>query len=125
MCFFPLRLGGLINLANLSHGPEVEAAYRKDEMCQLKPCLRLLAELVKTSKEVFVGPLSSRVPSFVAYGGEDVIIDVHAVRHYFSTIEKSFHVNEIDGAFHEMHNEIAKYREPYLRFLKESLTDLS
>ena len=37
---------------------------------------------------------------------------------YFTTVDKSFQLKVFDGAYHEIHNEIEKYRKPYFDHLK-------
>jgi alpha-beta hydrolase superfamily lysophospholipase len=44
---------------------------------------------------------------------------------YFNNIEKKAQIKVIEGGYHELHNEIEKYRKPYLNFLRQSLTGLS
>ena len=116
-----LPLGGLIDLTKLSHDVEVGQRYREDDLCQKRPPLKLFVEIARASKEIFSSPLNPRCPSFVAYGTGDRIIDPDSTRHYFEQVETSFKVRKFEGAYHELHNEVKKYREPYIQFLKDSL----
>ena len=43
---------------------------------------------------------------------------------YFTEIDKSFKLTVIDGAYHEIHNEIEKYRKPYFDYLKNIMNEL-
>ena len=118
-----IRIGGLINFGQLSHDETIKETLLKDDLYQKKLSAKLLLELVKASKEVFHSPIHPQCPAFVAYGSEDRIIDPRHLSEYFEKIEHHFTVQEIHGAYHEMHNEIPKYREPYFRFLQNSLVN--
>jgi alpha-beta hydrolase superfamily lysophospholipase len=58
-------------------------------------------------------------------GTEDVLVNPEIMIDYFNTIEKKAQIKVIEGGYHELHNEIEKYRKPYLNFLRQSLTGLS
>ncbi|MBL6991376.1 MAG: alpha/beta fold hydrolase [Bacteriovoracaceae bacterium] len=116
-----VKLSGLIDLRVLSHDARVYEDYVKDEFNAKKLHSKLLFGLVKSSKLVFSKPLKIKCPAFCAVGSDDQIVSVEDIREYFSTIEKKVTLRIINDAYHEMHNEIEKYRLPYLEFLKESL----
>ena len=120
---FPLtiRLGGLVDLNFLSSDKEVRKNYLADPQNLLTLHSKLLLEMVKASRNIFKRPLRPLCPAFVTVGTEDHIIDVSSLLHYFTTIEKDFIVQKFVGAFHEIHNEVEKFRTPYLNFLKESI----
>ena len=48
---------------------------------------------------------------------------IYQIKQYFNTIEKNTKVLKVDGGYHELHNEIEKYRLPYFDFLRSSLTN--
>ncbi len=116
-----IRIGGLVSLGWLSHNPKIREEYLRDGLCQTKLSLKLLLELVKTSKEIFSSPINANCPAFVSYGTEDKIIDVYQLQDYFQHIDCSFKIQAIPGAFHEPHFEIQEYKEPYIQILKDSL----
>jgi alpha-beta hydrolase superfamily lysophospholipase len=62
---------------------------------------------------------------YVALGTGDSIVNSDLSIDYFTEVEKSAQLKVFDGAYHELHNEVDKWRKPYIRFLRESLTDLS
>ncbi len=118
---FSLKLGGLVDLDYLSHDNRVKENYIEDEFNILKPHSKLLFEMVKASKEVFSRPLRITCPSFISYGTEDRVVSIPKLESYLELVDKSFKVEKIEGAYHETHNEIEKYRTPYFKFLKDSL----
>ena len=102
----------------------VDEDYVNDEFNVLKPHSKLILELVKASKDVFSKPIRIECPAFCSYGSEDRIVNVGHLENYLNMIDKSFKVQAFDGAYHEIHNEIEKYRLPYFEFLKESLLSI-
>jgi len=118
---FPL--GGLVDLQGLSHDPRVADNYARDPKNCMKLHSKLLLEMIKASKEIFSKPLRPKCPAFVSVGTEDAVVNPQALINYFSTIEKGFCLKVFTGAKHEIHNEIDKYKVPYLEFFKHSLMD--
>lgn len=116
-----VRLSGLVDLGNLSHDPRIKENYINDSKNHLSLHTKLLLEMVKCSGETFCRPIKPACPAYVSVGSEDKIVSPSNLRDYFSTIEKAFQLKVIEGAFHEVHNEIEKYRLPYFEFLKNSL----
>jgi alpha-beta hydrolase superfamily lysophospholipase len=114
-----IPLGGMVDLKYLSHNPQVIEDYVADEFNHMKLHSKLLIELVKTSKDVFSRRLNTGVPSFCSYGTEDGIVNVQDLEHYFTKVEKNFVLTPVEGAYHEIHNELDKYRKPYLDYLKD------
>ena len=121
---FSVKIGGLIDTGNLSHLPEVEEEYRQDPLNHRKLHSQLLLEMVVTSRQTFSRPLDSRCPLFVTVGSKDKIICVPSLVHYFTSIEKSAHLNIIEGAWHEIHNEARTYQIPYFDFLQTNMRKL-
>lgn len=118
---FGMKLAGLVDLRALSHDPRVQGAYVSDPLNALKLHTRLVTGLAQSSKRVFSAPLNLRCPAFVAVGSEDRIVHVPSVEEYFSFVEKGVQLKVIEGGFHELHNEIEKFRKPYFAFLKSAL----
>ena len=79
---------------------------------------KLVFELMKTAQATFARPIRSKCPSFATVGGSDRVVGASDVINYFTNIDKSFNFKIIDGAYHEIHNEIEKYRKPYFEHLK-------
>ena len=115
---YSLALGGLVDLNNLSHDPRVKEDYIKDPLNALKLESKLVLEMTKTAKETFSRPLRSKCPSYVSIGSSDRIVGTSDLINYFTNIDKSFQLKVFDGAYHEIHNEIEKYRKPYFDHLK-------
>lgn len=116
-----IRLGGLVDLSYLSHDPQVKEKYIADPLNALKLHTKLLLQLGKDSKIVFSKPIDPSCPAFVSWGSEDRIISPDHLKKYFSTIESGFETKEFEGAFHEIHNEIEKFRVPYFEYLSSCL----
>lgn len=115
---YSLPLGGLVDLKYLSHDPRVKEEYIKDPLNALKLESKLVLEMTKTAKETFSRPLRSKCPSYVTVGSSDRIVGTSDLINFFTNIDKSFQLKVIDGAYHEIHNEIEKYRKPYFDHLK-------
>jgi alpha-beta hydrolase superfamily lysophospholipase len=125
-CKLPITipLGGLVDLNFLSHDARVKDEYIKDPLNILKLESKLLLELVKMSQITFSRPLRSRAENFVSIGEADRVVSFKSVKEYFSSVDKSFKLTIIDGAYHEIHNEIEKYRKPYFDYLKKVFNDM-
>lgn len=115
---YSIPIGGLVDLGNLSHDPRTREDYIKDELNSLKLQSKLVFELMKTAQATFARPIRSKCPSFVTVGGADRIVGTDNVVEYFTTVDKSFNLKVFDGAYHEIHNEIEKYRKSYFDHLK-------
>lgn len=115
---YSIPVRGLVDLKALSHDPRVQEAYVADDLNALGLHSKLLLELVKTAKETFSRPLRVKCSAYVTYGSSDRVVGARAIGEYFSMVDKSFNVKVIDGAYHEIHNEIEKYRRPYFDHLK-------
>ena len=117
---FPLsfKIGGLVDTAKLSHDPDVKEEYHAGEDNHLKLHSKLLFDMVISSRRTFSRPIDPRCPAFVTVGSEDKIICVKSLIRYFKVVEKNFHLQVFDGAWHELHNEIKKYRLPYFEFIQ-------
>jgi acylglycerol lipase len=120
-----IPLQGILDLKRLSHDRRVYESYVKDELCQLKIHSKLFFEVLKTSREVFSRPLRIECPLFVSIGTEDVLVHPKLLINYFTKVEKNAQLKIIEHGYHELHNEIEKYRKPYLNFLRHSLTGLT
>lgn len=118
-----MRLGGLVDLNYLSHDPRVKEEYVNDTKNHLTLHTKLLLEMVKCSGNTFAGPIKPACPAFVSVGSGDRIVSPSQLVDYFENIEKAFQLKVFKGAYHEIHNEIMKYREPYFEYIKDCLVD--
>lgn len=121
---FSCKLGGLVDLDNLSHSAQVRIDYERDKLNHLKLHSKLLLEMTRAQKDIFSRPIRPRCPMVCSYGSEDKIVGVAGIERYFDMIEKSVLLKRFDGAFHEIHNEIEKYRKPYFEYLSEQLNEV-
>lgn len=120
---FPL--GGVLDLKKLSHDGRIYEAYIKDDLNQLKIHTKLYIELLRAARDVFSRPLRAECALFVSIGTQDVLVNPKLLINYFRNVEKSAQLKIIEDGYHELHNEVEKYRKPYLNFLRQSLTGLS
>lgn len=115
---YSFPVGGLVDLEHLSHDPRTKDEYLKDPLCSVKLESKLIFELIKTAQATYSRPIRSKCPSFASVGGSDRVVGIDDVVNYFTVVDKSFNFKVIDGAYHEIHNEIEKYRKPYFDHLK-------
>ncbi len=120
-----LRLKGMVDMNYLSHDPRVILNYRVDKLNHMALHSKLLLEIAHASRQVFDGPINPPCPAICSYGTEDRIINVQAIEDYFGDVEMNFNLKSFEGAFHEIHNEIERYRKPYFDFLTNSMTPFS
>lgn len=118
---FSLPVGATINRAYLSHDKGIAARYKGDPLSLNRLHFKLLVGLVDASRTVFSRPLAAPCPISAAIGRADRIVSCDAAQHYFATHEPDANFKIIEGAYHELHNETAAYREPYFEFLKKAL----
>lgn len=119
----PISIGmkGVLDLKKLSHDPRVYTNYVKDPLNTLKIHSHLFFEILAHSREVFSKPLRVECDLYVGIGSEDSLVNAPACIEYFERVEKQAKLKVFQGAWHEMHNEVERYRVPYLKFLEESL----
>ena len=115
---YSFPIGGLVNLEYLSHDPHTKEDYVNDPLNSLKLESKLVFELMKCAQSTFARPIRSKCPSFVTVGSSDKVVGAADVIEYFTNVDKSFNLKVFDGAYHEIHNEIDKYRKPYFEYLK-------
>ncbi len=126
LCKLPtLPLSGMLNLRRLSHDSRVYESYVKDEYNQLKIHSKLYFEILRTAREVYSRPLRIECPLFVSIGTEDGLVHPQYLIKFFTEVEKNAQLKIFEGGYHELHNEIEKYRKPYFDYLRQSLTGLA
>lgn len=116
-----IEIGGLVDLNNFSHNPEIKEQFLQDQDVCLKLHTKLLLELINASKRVFSRPLRSHGPVYSIIGQADHIADPTALKSYVSNIDKSLQLKIIEEAMHELHNEVQRYRTPYEEYLLETM----
>lgn len=120
-----IAVSKVLNLRKLSHDSRVYENYIKDEYTMLKIHTHLYVEILNRAREVFSRPLRIRCPLFCSIGTEDVLVPPKLIIKYFTEVEKNCQLKIVEKGWHELHNEIDKYKKPYLNFLRQSLTGLS
>lgn len=120
-----IPLQGVLDLKKLSHDGRVYEDYIHDPLNQLKVHSKLFFEVLKMGRDVFSRPLRIECPLYVSVGTADGLVHAKLIETYFTKIEKSAQLKTFEGGYHELHNEIEKYRKPYFNFLRQSLTGQS
>lgn len=120
---YSLKLGGLVDLDYLSHDPHIKEDYLSDELNHKKLHSKLVLQMVKASQEIFSSAINPKCPAFISVGSEDKVVHEQSLIDYFNLIEKDFDLKIFDGAYHEIHNEIEKYRKPYFTHMKNSIME--
>lgn len=120
-----IPIAGALNLKKLSHDRRVYESYIKDELTILKIHTHLYFEILRVSRDVFSRPLRLKCPLYCSIGDEDVLVNPGLMVKYFTEVEKNAQLKVFKGGWHELHNEIDKFKKPYLNFLRQSLTGLS
>ncbi len=115
-----LSLKGMLDISKLSHDPRVAAVYKNDKKCSQAIPTKTFFSILHEAKLVFSRPLRVNCPLFCALGTGDEIVASSPTINYFQTIEKNAQLKIIENGYHELHNEVGKYRDPYLEFLKIS-----
>lgn len=123
-CLPSVALSGLVDIKYLSHDPRVSDAYKKDELVSLSLHTHLLFGMAAIGKQVFSKEIKPDCPTYCTGGSGDQVVNISMLKKYFETIEKKVKYLEFEGAYHEIHNEIEKYRKPYLDYLKECMMTL-
>ena len=120
---FPVSvpIAGAINRRYISHEKGVVDRLKRDPLVLKRLHSRLLCGLVEASRTVFGRPIAAPCPLHAAVGSADRIVSCPAARRYFAEHEPTADFHIVEGAYHELHNESARYREPYLAFLKRAL----
>jgi acylglycerol lipase len=118
-----LYLQGLVDLGYLSHEPHVKINYLEDPLNILKLHTHMLFGVMEYARHVFSKPMNCRTKLFCAFGTEDQVVSPKETEEYFTLIEKNAKIFVVQGAYHEMHNEIERYRRQYFTFLRDSIMD--
>ena len=71
--------------------------------------------------KVFSRPLRVHCDLYCGVGTDDHLVGSETTIEYFKMIEKNAKLKIIEGGYHELHNEIDKFSDDYLAFLKDSI----
>lgn len=116
-----LGVSGLLPLSNLSHDPKVEKAYVSDKLNVLKVHTSLYFDLLRQAKATFSQSLGSRAPLLCIIGSEDIIVNRKKVIQHFTTVDKNCKLVVVNGGYHELYQEIPKYRDQFLKSIQDFL----
>ncbi len=115
------KLGGLLDLNKLSHNDAIAHDYLNDSKNCLKSSVKLLLQTVSRSKTVFSKSLGITCPLYCIIGDDDHLVSFNKCHQFFTEVDTNCDLKVIEGGYHELHNEIKRYREPYYQFLRDSL----
>lgn len=118
-----IPISGVLDIKKLSHDPRVYEEYIKNPMNVLKIHTHLLFEILRESKDVFSKSLRITCDLYVGIGTEDYLVNAPFCIEYFKNVEKQANLYVVEGGYHELHNEIEKYRLPFFDFLKKAIMD--
>lgn len=116
-----IYLKGLVDMGFLSHDKTVGENYLVDPLNRLSLNTKLLIGMIRCSRETFSRHISPTAKMYCCVGSADKVVDPQAVINYFTSVEKNVRLKVIEGAFHEIHNEIELYQKPYFEFIQNSL----
>ena len=116
-----MNVKGLLDIKKLSHDNAVYEAFINDSLVITKPHLSLILNLIHTSRVVFSKPLRTKCPLYCAVASADALVDAKSSIYFFEHLEKSCVLKVFKDAYHEMHNEQKRWKDPYFEFLKASL----
>ena len=116
-----LPVEGLLDITKLSHDARVYQNYITDPLNCMKVHTKLFFELLNHSKKVYTRPLRANCDLYVSIGTEDYLVNSLSVIKYFEEIEKNAKLMKFEGAYHEIHNEIKKFQDPYFEKLTSCL----
>jgi acylglycerol lipase len=115
---YGLPIKGVVDVQKLSHDSRVIEEYVADKLVSDSLHSRLIFQLGAAANETFSAPLNCRCPLLVFFGSEDAVNDGEVLKKYFREVEGGSIVKEIKGAYHETHNEIARFRDQAIEILK-------
>jgi acylglycerol lipase len=123
LSLLPLSWGppGLVDLAGLSHNPQVKEDFLNDELTNKAPSLKLFFEMMKHIGKTFASPFTPKCPCLVTWGSTDPVIDPSSLKEYFDQISNNIESMVFEGAFHEIHHEDKQWSGPFLEKIKEFL----
>jgi acylglycerol lipase len=119
----PFKVPNFIQNKKLSHDGRVYQSYKNDMLCKTSISSKFLVKLLKTIRDVSSRPLRADCEVYCALAEEDFLVNSYLVKEFFSRFEKGAMVTLIEGAYHELHNEVEMYRSKYQKFLFDSLID--
>ncbi|KAJ3366853.1 hypothetical protein HDU91_001735 [Kappamyces sp. JEL0680] len=109
----------------LTHDTEEVAKYGKDPLVHNQGDLRLLSYLsLNTQAALMAQAPSYKLPFLIAHGSEDNVTDPATSKAFFdacASADKSYHL--VEGAFHEIHNELPQYKDPIYRHYASWIKD--
>lgn len=114
-------LGDLFHQRELSHDARTGILYSTDKLIAKKLSSSLILTLADTARKVFSKPLGVPYKYSCIVGTGDKIVLPRTLINYAQKIDTNMDLFLVEGGRHELHNEIDKYKDPYLEFLLKSL----
>jgi alpha-beta hydrolase superfamily lysophospholipase len=118
------KVAGLVDIYYLSHDVRVFEQYLKDPLNSTKLHSKLLLQITKRSRQVFSRPLLIYCPLFVIVGTKDRLVSCKKIQEYFTTVESKADLAVIEDGYHELHNEIDRYKVQFYEVVKKAFAPL-
>jgi alpha-beta hydrolase superfamily lysophospholipase len=116
-----LNLSNLFNVKELSHDIRTGMKYMEDSLVLKSLNTKLICNLVARSREVFTSELRFPQNYCCVVGSKDQVVSPTAICNYAKRIDSHMKVKLIEGARHELHNEIPRFQNLYFEYLKKAL----
>lgn len=104
---------------SLSHNKKVFDDYNGDPLVLKELHTNLLLSLIQVTNKIFRTPIGFPCPVFCVVANSDTVVNPKKAIEFFSQVEEINGLLIIPGAYHEMHNEIDKYRNVFISFVKD------
>ncbi len=116
-----IYLKGVLDLKKLSHNFSTYEDYLKDPLCSLKINTKLLFKIIEEANNAQEQVFQIDIPMYGVIGSKDVLVDPLACQDFFKASGRLKELKLIKGGYHELHNELSEFRDPYINFLKRTL----
>jgi alpha-beta hydrolase superfamily lysophospholipase len=117
------KIAGLLDIFYLSHDVRVFEDYLKDPLNSTKLHTKLLFQLIKRSRLVFSRPLNIKCDLHSVVGNKDTLVNYKDVVDYFKHYEQNCKITVVDEGYHELHNEVERIRNVYMKVVQESIIE--
>ena len=103
-----------LQVAHLSHDPEVVKAYSEDPLVHDKISVRLFHDTCSAASSALLNASKLQTPLLLMHGSDDMICSVEGTRE-FARQTRMAELKIWEGAYHELHNE--PVREEVFRYI--------
>ncbi|MEQ9405487.1 MAG: alpha/beta hydrolase [Cyclobacteriaceae bacterium] len=101
-----LTLKSELDTGALSKDPQVQKAYEEDNLVHNKVSSRFFAETLNAGSYAIQHADNVQLNGLIYHGNSDQIIDFSATKQFVANAGSLVEFHELDGVFHEPHNDI-------------------